>query len=170
MGAFGEFFGFDGRVNRLGYLGRSIVMVVVLGAMTGVALWVTTFILDPYGLTGSHRRRWGHHYRCAFLLGLWSSFALATRRLRDIGLEPVHIVPLYAALWVVNAVLLEPLSRLQPREFGMLEGGWIALQWLGAAPLLFWPASTRQLVGPGEYSHAEPTAYLNWRGSDAPLA
>jgi len=169
MGAFGEFFGFDGRIDRLGYLGRSIVMVVVLGALTGVALWVTTFILDPYGLTGATGAD-GDIITGAFLLGLWSSFALATRRLRDIGLEPVHIVPLYAALWVVNAVLLEPLSRLQPREFGMLEGGWIALQWLGAAPLLFWPASTRQLVGPGEYSHAEPTAYLNWRGSDAPLA
>src|SRR5580698_3370546 len=169
MGAFGEFFGFDGRIDRLGYLGRSIVMVVVLGALTGVALWATTFILDPYGLTGATSAD-GDIITGAFLLGLWSSFALATRRLRDIGLEPVHIVPLYAALWVVNAVLLEPLSRLQPREFGMLEGGWIALQWLGAAPLLFWPASTRQLVGPGEYSHAEPTAYLNWRGSDAPLA
>ena len=39
------------------------------------------------------------------------------------GLEPAHFVPLYAALWVVNAVLLEPMSRLQPQTFGVLEAG-----------------------------------------------
>jgi uncharacterized membrane protein YhaH (DUF805 family) len=164
MGAFGEFFGFDGRVTRLGYLGRSLLVVLLIGLVAGVALWVCTYVLDPDGLAGASG--WDAEIITgAFLLLLWSSFALATRRLRDIGLEPVHIVPLYAALWVVNAVLLEPMSRLDPRDFGLIEGGWVALQWLGALPLLFWPPTKRQMSGPGEYAHSAPTHYLNWRES-----
>jgi uncharacterized membrane protein YhaH (DUF805 family) len=164
MDTFGEFFGFDGRLDRTGYLWRSVVMVAVVAALAGGAIWVNTYVLDPDGLTGGAGLD-SEILTGAFLLGLWSSFALTTRRLRDIGFEPAHIVPLYAAFWVINAVLLEPMSRLDPRDFAGLEGAWVALQWVAAIPLLLWPTSTRQLAAPAEYARPEPTAVLNWRES-----
>ena len=95
------------------------------------------------------------------LLGLWSSFALTTRRLRDIGIEPAMIVPLYAALWVVNAVLLQPMSQLDPHDFRLAEAAWAASQWLAAVPLLVWPPAKPHDVAPVERVPA--VAELNWR-------
>lgn len=164
MDAFGEFFGFDGRLDRFGYLWRSLVMVAVVAALAGGAIWFNTFVLDPDGLTGVSGLD-SEILTGGFLLALWSSFAMTTRRLRDMGLEPAHIVPIYAALWVVNEVLLEPMSRLDPRNFAGLEGVWIALQGVAAIPLLLWPSSKRQAIAPSEYARPEPTAALNWRES-----
>ncbi len=163
MGAFGEFFGFDGRIDRLGFLWRSILIGVVIAALALGAIWFA-HSLDPDGLAGASAYD-REIITGAVLLGLWSSFALATRRLRDMGLEPAHVVPLYAALWVVNEVLLEPMSRLDPRDFSVIEGGWAALQWLAAVPLLFWPPSKRGPRQPPTYAAAGPTAYVDWRGS-----
>jgi uncharacterized membrane protein YhaH (DUF805 family) len=166
MGAFGELFGFDGRINRLGYLWRSIVAVVVLSVLAAGGVALILFVMRPQGVVGLDV--WGQRLTTAvLLLALWSGFALATRRLRDMGFEPTHIVPVYAALWVVNTVLLEPLAQLHPRDFGLFEAVWGALQLLAAIPLLFWPSHARAEPAAAEFARAEPTAYLNWREGGA---
>jgi len=161
MGALGEIFGFDGRINRIGYLWRSLVAGVGIAALSVGALMVTAFVLRPDSVAGaeamSQRLVLG-----AVLLGLWSAFALATRRLRDMGLEPTYVVPGYAALWVVNTVLLEPLSRIQQGQLGPLEAAWAVGQWLVTLPLLFWPSREPRARIPG-YEPAQPTSQLNWR-------
>jgi len=163
MGVFYEFFGFNGRINRLGYLWRSIVILTVLTivAVAGTAALAVAF--RPQSVLGAVDL--GREVLTGvFLLVLWSSFALSTRRLRDIGLEPAHIVPLYAALWVINTVLLQPMSLSDPRDFAGLEYGWVALQWLGALPLLFWPSREMPPAPTRRYDEpAQPTTYLNWR-------
>jgi len=158
----GQFFGFDGRVSRLGYLWRSIVVAIAIAALAGVTLWALTNVLVPDGVTGPVGVQ-RDVITGAFLLALWASFALASRRLRDMGLEPAHIVPLYAALWVVNAVLLEPMSRFDPRNFGAIEAVWVAMQWLAAVPLLFWPPRAGSASKRAVYEPDQPTAFLNWR-------
>jgi uncharacterized membrane protein YhaH (DUF805 family) len=159
----GEFFGFDGRVSRLGYLWRSIVAAIGIAALAGVSLWALTNLQASDGVSGPVGVE-RNVITGAFLLALWSTFALASRRLRDMGLEPAHIVPLYAALWVVNAVLLEPISRIDPRNFGSFETWWVATQWLVAIPLLIWPPRTRAKIPQRSmYEPDQPTAYLNWR-------
>jgi uncharacterized membrane protein YhaH (DUF805 family) len=161
MGAFGELFGFDGRVNRLGYLLRSFVAgaAITLLAAGGAAL--LAYAVRPGG---------AEHYELGVqaltvttvLLVLWSTVALASRRLRDIGVEPAHVVPLYAALWVVNSVLLQPLSLQDPTSFGAMEIGWAGLQCFAIVPLLFWPG--RDVVRRvASFDRPEPTAYLDWR-------
>lgn len=161
MGAFGELFGFDGRINRIGYLWRSLAAGALIGILAAGALAAAVFTLHPDGLPGaaaiSRQVMVG-----AILLGLWSAFALAARRLRDMGLEPVHIVPVYAALWVVNTVLLQPLSRIDADHFGLIEALWTAAQWLATAPLLFWPSRERPTRMPG-YEPTQPTSYVDWR-------
>jgi uncharacterized membrane protein YhaH (DUF805 family) len=163
MGAFGEFFGFDGRINRLGYLWRSIVAAIGIAALAIGGAVVLVVGLRPQSITGAEG--WLQWLTTGLvLLGLWTGFALATRRLRDMGLEPAHIVPIWAALWVVNAVLLAPMSDLWPQRYGMAEAGWMALQWLAAIPLLFWPSRGSAAPAPAAYEPAAPTQYLDWRG------
>jgi uncharacterized membrane protein YhaH (DUF805 family) len=159
----GVFFGFDGRINRLGYLWRSVVVALALGLIAAGGALSIVFVLRPQGFAGLEV--WGQRLTMAMvLLGLWSGLALASRRLRDMGLEPAYVVPLYVALWVVNTVLVEPLARLYPEDFGLLEGGWFGLQLLVAIPLLFWPSRAPPQRTPAEFGRAEPTAYADWRG------
>ncbi|HUO12001.1 MAG TPA: DUF805 domain-containing protein [Caulobacteraceae bacterium] len=164
MGAFGEFFGFDGRLDRLRYLLRILAMALVVTALTCGALWATQHMFVTDGLTGATGFD-GEIITGGFLIALGSGFALTTRRLRDMGLEPAHIVPLYAALWVVNAALLEPMSRLDPRDFSVAEQLWMVAQCLGAIPLLIWPSSKRAMASRSDAPPPAPTAYLNWRGT-----
>jgi uncharacterized membrane protein YhaH (DUF805 family) len=162
MGAFGEFFGFDGRISRLGYLGRGIgsaIGAIALAIGGGAAL---IFIVKPMGLAGFEAgTRW--LTIAIILLWLWSSFALATRRLRDMGLEPTHIVPLYGAFWVVGVGLLTPLSRFHPESFSVMETTWMTLQSAAMIPLLLWPGRHAPAPLPVGYEPPRPTAYLNWR-------
>ncbi len=164
MGAFGELFGFDGRVNRLGYLWRSIVVAVLLGGLGAATVWLLAAVLRPSGLVsldvGAPQVLTG-----VLLLALWSSFALASRRLRDMGLEPAHFVPIYAAFWVVNTVLLGPMSRLDRPHFALLEAVWSTLQWLAPIPLLLWPTRGKPAPGAYYYEAPQPTAYVDWRGA-----
>jgi len=165
MGAFGEFFGFDGRVDRLGYLWRSVVIIIVLVIVAAVAAAALAMIFHPDSVLGAVDLA-RQVITATFLLALWSSFALATRRLRDMGLEPAHFVPLYAAFWVINTVLIEPLSRTDPTHFATLEFGWGALQWMVAIPLLFWPSRDGKPARTPRYDEpSQATAYLNWRES-----
>jgi uncharacterized membrane protein YhaH (DUF805 family) len=166
MGGLGEIFGFDGRVNRLGYLGRSSLAgagLAVLAALGALAL--ATFRPDGVG----DFEVWTHRLTLALLLlGLWAGFALTTRRLRDIGMEPAHVVPAYAALWVVNTELLQPMARLQPQAFGQLEAAWLVLQVLAGILVMFWPgrAPSETAAPHGVYAASQPSSYVNWRASN----
>ncbi|MFI4933367.1 MAG: DUF805 domain-containing protein [Caulobacterales bacterium] len=165
MGVFGEFLSFDGRVGRLGYLWRSVVMLLALMGVAGLATAALATVFHPDGVQGALDMA-RDVITGAFLMGLWSSFALATRRLRDMGLEPAHVVPLYAAFWVINAVLLEPMSRLDPGHYQRMESAWTVLQWLAAVPLIFWPSQAQAPAPLSRYTETpQPTAYLNWRES-----
>jgi uncharacterized membrane protein YhaH (DUF805 family) len=163
MGGLGEIFGFDGRINRLGYLWRSIVVGAGLLALTmlGATALAT---LRPEGL--GDFETWTQRLTMAvILLGLWAGFALTTRRLRDMGLEPAHVVPAYAALWVVNTELLQPMARLEPQNYGACEAVWLVLQVLFAILLLFWPSRAPSERERRAYATAEPASYVNWRGN-----
>jgi uncharacterized membrane protein YhaH (DUF805 family) len=163
MSVLGEFLGFEGRVTRLGYLWRLLAMGAALAALAALATWALATLIHPDGLVGAITGMRGV-VTGALLLALWSSFALGTRRLRDIGLEPTHIVPFYAALWVCNAVLLEPMSHADPSRFGPVETAWRAIQVVILLPLLFWPPRAKPPRAPSVYDeHPQPTAYLDWR-------
>ena len=165
MSVIGEFLGFDGRVSRLGLVWRSALMGGVLALLAALTAWALATYLHPAGVLGGFDDA-RQVITGAVLLALWSGFALASRRLRDIGVEPAHVVPFYAALWVCNAVLLEPMSRADPHRFGPLEQAWRALQLLLIVPLVFWPPKPSAPRAPGPYDEApQPTAYLNWRES-----
>ena len=164
MGFFSEFLGFDGRLNRLGYLWRLVVSTVALSLILVLGAVILAQAVRPQGL--GLFDAWSRRLiLVVMLLGLWASFALATRRLRDIGLEPTYIVPVYAALWVVDVVLLEPLGWLHPDGLGLLKHAWAISELLVSLALALWPSGARRERAPAEYAPAEPTSYMNWRES-----
>jgi uncharacterized membrane protein YhaH (DUF805 family) len=164
MGLFSEFFGFDGRLTRLGYLWRLLVSMVTLSLLLLAGAVILAQALRPQGL-GGFEAWYGRLSLAVVLLGLWSSFALATRRLRDMGLEPTYIVPVYVALWVVDVVLLEPLGWLHPDGLGLLKHAWAFSELLVSLTLALWPGGGRREPAPAEYAPAQPTSYMNWRES-----
>ena len=162
MGGLGEFFGFDGRINRLGLVWRSVVVGTGIAALAAIAA-IALVTLGPGGV--GDFETWTQRLTLAvILLSLWAGFGLATRRLRDMGIEPVYVAPAFAALWVADRELLQPLARLEPQSFGPIEAAWMALQVVFALTLLAWPSRAlvdiRQAVFAGQ-----PTAHLNWRES-----
>jgi uncharacterized membrane protein YhaH (DUF805 family) len=161
--ALGELFGFDGRINRLGYLWRMLLTALLLFGIALVTTLLVMFVIRPTGVEDLFV--WIQRLSVGFaLLGLWAGVGLASRRLRDMGFEPAHIVPIYAALWVVNMTLLRPMARLDPTDYALPEWGWEGFQYLVILPLLLWPGRPRtEPAAPAEYAHPEPTAYLNWR-------
>jgi uncharacterized membrane protein YhaH (DUF805 family) len=164
MGGLGEIFGFDGRINRLGYLGRCSIAGAGLAGLAGLGAFALA-AFRPGGV--GDFEAWSHRLTMAvILLGLWAGFALTTRRLRDMGMEPAHLAPPYAALWVGNAELLAPMARLQPQTYGSLEAAWLVLQVLAGILLMFWPSrSPADPASHRAYASAQPTAYVDWRAS-----
>lgn len=163
MGGLGELFGFDGRINRLGYLWRSLVVATGLAALAALSTTALS-TLRPGGLDAF--QVWTQRLTMAvILLGLWAGFGLTTRRLRDMGLEPAYVVPVYAALWVVNVELLQPMVRLQPESYAPIETAWLVVQVLAGILLLAWPTRTPSEAQLRVLATAHPTAYVDWRES-----
>ena len=98
------------------------------------------------------------------LSAMWAVAAIASRRLRDVGLEPVHVVPAFFILWLVYVGVLQPFGRAQPDHYGPLTACWAALQGLPMLALIFWPGREAPPPMSAVYEPAEPTQYLNWRG------
>jgi uncharacterized membrane protein YhaH (DUF805 family) len=163
MGGLGELFGFDGRINRLGYLWRAALVGAGLAGLAALSAFALA-TLHPGGM--GDFEVWTQRLTMAvILLGLWAGFALTTRRLRDMGLEPAHVAPPFAALWVGNAELLQPMARLQPQTYGAAEAAWLVLQVLFGILLLFWPSREPGAAAQPVYATAHPASYLDWRES-----
>lgn len=163
MGGLGELFGFDGRINRLGFVWRSLVVAIGLAALAALGAMALATV-QPGGLDAL--QVWTQRLTMAvILLGLWAGFGLTTRRLRDMGLEPAYVVPIYAALWVVNVELLQPMARLQPESYAPIETAWLVVQVLAGILLLFRPTRPPSEAQQGIYATAQPAAYVDWRES-----
>jgi uncharacterized membrane protein YhaH (DUF805 family) len=164
MSAFWEFFGFDGRLGRFGYLWRSAVAFAGVVALAGGAIMALPAALDAAPVA---RITDADQIVIAIAMGaaLWSGFALACRRLRDMGLEPALVVPAYVAVWVMNALVVAPLSQTRPVPWALFEAGWSIFQWAVALPLLLWPSAPALKGVTYYYERTEPTAYVNWRES-----
>jgi uncharacterized membrane protein YhaH (DUF805 family) len=163
MSGLGDFFGFEGRINRLGIVWRAAVVGVGLAALAAAgAVALTTY--GPGGI--GDFQTWTQRLTLAvILLGLWAGFALATRRLRDMGVEPTYVAPAYAALWVANEQLLAPLSRLEPQSYGPIETAWIVAQVVLGLVLIAWPSRTGEAHQPTVAFAAPAATSLNWRES-----
>ena len=138
MGAFSEFFGFEGRISRLGYLWRCLSVGLGIGVLSIGGGAFLDIVVRPLGQAGYDA---GVHGLAVgiMLAARGASAAISSRRLRDMGVEPIHVVPAYFALWLVYALLLQPLSRAQPDRYAFLTVCWALLQGMPTLALILWP-------------------------------
>jgi uncharacterized membrane protein YhaH (DUF805 family) len=164
MGGLGEIFGFDGCIHRIGYLWRGLLVGIGLAALAAAGSFGLG-TLRPDGI--GDFQAWTQRVTMAVvLLGLWAGFALTTRRLRDLGLEPAHVVPAYAALWVINTELLRPMTQIEPQIYAPIETAWLVAQVLVVMLLLALPTRAPRSASQSVYAVAgQPTAQLDWRQS-----
>ena len=154
----GFLFGFNARLGRLYYFLATIAVAV--GMTAAIYLYVShTFGITPKGTRiPPDLMTWP-------VIGLTVIFAFATftlqsMRIRDIGWDPVCVIPGWFALLVFDTILASkiPAWSLGPEHHGTAVGALVNFGLLLA--LTFWPS--------GEYEGAEPTSGETWRRPDPP--
>ncbi len=134
----GFLFGFNARLGRLHYflstIGLAVAMTVVIAAMVGVAIQsgakATDFSADSL--------QWP--VIMLALVFMWASFTLQSMRFRDIGWDPVCVIPGWIALMLVDMVVATkiPAWALTPEQHGTIVGAVVNFGLFMA--LLFWPS------------------------------
>ncbi len=134
-------FSFRGRLNRIQYflgswgLGMALVVLAVI-LLVGAAAGRSPDrpeTLAALGLTGLF---------CLVVLGpiyFWVSFSLQARRFRDIGWEPVFVIPAWIGVDILDRLLTMAAPRIAVADgMGVSWIGLLVNAGLGLC-LLFWP-------------------------------
>lgn len=87
------FIGHEGRIDRLTYLGASLLLGLVMGAGYAALLW----LLERAGEAGAFLV--GAAYAALVAAHLWGAGMLVAKRLHDLAIGGIH------ALWVLAAAL-----------------------------------------------------------------
>lgn len=164
-----EFFGFDGCIDRIGYVSRGAVVATVLCAVAVGGERFLDYALNGGSLFGIRTwAEWGAYTLLA--LAAWAALGLTSRRLRGMGAEPAWVVPIYGFLCSAGVGLDERWLRIAPSPYNSIETVALLLLGLTAAPLLIWPSRPRPPALPpfAVFDPGGHTAYVNWRENAAP--
>ncbi|MEH2485222.1 hypothetical protein [Bradyrhizobium sp. AZCC 2230] len=150
----GFVFGLNARLGRLHFFLASIALTIVMTAICfGIAMAVlrttSPSMVRPEDLT----RNWAIIAAMVFF-GL-ATFTLQSMRIRDIGWDPVCVIPAWIALMIVDQVAAGrfPAWAIGGEHQGTMVGGLVNLALLLA--LTFWPSA----VDEGVYTNPfEPPA------------
>jgi uncharacterized membrane protein YhaH (DUF805 family) len=154
----GFLFGFNARLGRMHYflstIGLAVVMTAVCFAIAGFAIQST-----PSGMTLSPSlMAWPTI--AAVIVFSWMTFTLQSMRIRDIGWDPVCVIPAWIAILIVDKLVAGkiPTWSLGLEQHGTIVGALINLALFLA--LLFWPGS--------DHEHPMPTFGDTRRKPDEP--
>jgi uncharacterized membrane protein YhaH (DUF805 family) len=143
-------FSFRGRINRLQYFAS----VVALGAALIVPVLVIGLGLLAHGGVGAKPplatlALMGLFFLLSIPPFLWVSFSLQARRFRDIGWNPLYVIPGWMVFQVFDRVLAQfvPALSIGPLHYQTWIGLLVSLT-LGGA-LLFWPGRAEDDAPPG---------------------
>jgi uncharacterized membrane protein YhaH (DUF805 family) len=139
----GFLFGFNARLGRLSYFLATIALAVV---MTGISFAIasTLYHLDPRVVASSDElvKTWPV---IAAMIGFgWATFSLQAMRIRDIGWDPVCVIPAWIAIVIVDAVVAGKFSAwsLGAEHEGTPVGALINFGLFVA--LTFWPSGGQE--------------------------
>ena len=142
----GFLFGFNARLGRLHYFLATIAVAV---GMTALIFAYVTYVLHdtPSGMRVTPDLMTWPVIVLALVFAL-ITFTLQSMRIRDIGWDPVCVIPGWIALLVVDSVVASkiPAWSLGPEHHGTVVGALVNLGLLLA--LTFWPS--------GEYEDSTP--------------
>lgn len=149
----GFVFGLNARLGRLHFFLASIALAIVMTAICfaiAMAVLRTTSpsMIRPEGLT----RNWAIIAAMVFF-GV-ATFTLQSMRIRDIGWDPVCVIPAWIALVIVDHVVAGrfPAWAIGQEHQGTMVGGLVNLALLLA--LTFWPSAESE----AHTNPFEPTA------------
>ena len=134
----GFLFGFNARLGRLHYFLATIALVIAM-VVVGFAVAAYLFQHTPKGMRPAiDLTNWP--VLIAVIAYTWMSFMLQSMRIRDIGWDPVCIIPLWIAVTVVDHVVAAkvPVWSLGHGHYGTVVGAMINLALFLA--LTFWPS------------------------------
>ena len=157
-------FGFRGRINRLQYF---------LGALAlGAALVVPLLLI--VGSIGLHAAAGPRPGLLASLGGqalfalvavplfLWVALSLQARRFRDIGWNPLYVIPGLIAVGVVDALVARAAPAISIGALHNQTPLGLTVSLAAAAALLFWPGKAK------DDDDAEAAAWADWPEPDEP--
>ena len=133
----GFLFGFNARLGRMHYFLATIALAIVMTAICyAIATYVIQFtprdLLSPASLM-----TWPTITAAVFFV--WMSFTLQSMRIRDIGWDPVCVIPAWIAIMIVDKVVAGKIPAWSVGEdhHGTIVGALVNLGLFLA--LLFWP-------------------------------
>lgn len=134
----GFLFGFNARLGRLHYFLATIALAIVMtGICYGIAMYF--FQSTPRGMLAAENLLKFWPTIVAIVFFGWASFTLQSMRIRDIGWDPVCVIP----AWITTAIVDKVVAGKMPAwSIGEDHNGTVvgALVNLGLfLALLFWP-------------------------------
>jgi uncharacterized membrane protein YhaH (DUF805 family) len=131
-------FSFRGRINRLQYW---------LGSL-GMGVFVAVVCLAPLMMGGGLRSGSdiGAQLGLMALLAiptlvivLWVGLSMQARRIRDIGLDPVIVMPIWILIGIADKVLKPGFPHLSAIQLATPSTLVVLINLIGGAALCFWP-------------------------------
>jgi len=152
----GFLFGFNARLGRLHFFLASIGVAILMTAISA-AIAAVAFQNAPKGMTPS-LTSW--QVIAAVILFGWMSVTLQSMRVRDIGWDPVCVIPGWIAATIIDGVVASkiPAIALAHGQHGTIVGALVNLALFLA--LLFWPS--------GGHDYSAPTYGDRFRTPDVP--
>lgn len=131
----GFLFGFNARLGRLHFFVATIVTAILMTAISA-AIAAVAFQNTPKGMIPS-LTSW--QVIAAAILFIWLSFTLHSMRIRDIGWDPVCVIPGWIAAMIIDGLVAGkiPAVALGHGQHGTIVGALVNLVLFLA--LLFWP-------------------------------
>jgi uncharacterized membrane protein YhaH (DUF805 family) len=140
----GFLFGFNARLGRLHFFLATIAVAVLMTAIS-IAIAGLAFQNAPKGMIPS-LTSW--QVIAAAILFIWLSFTPHSMRIRDIGWDPVCVIPGWIAATIIDGLVAGkiPAIALGHGQHGTIVGALINLALFVA--LLFWPSSEQDNSAP----------------------
>ena len=132
----GFLFGFNARLGRLHFflatIAAAVLMIAICFAIAGHALQNAKGVIPSLS-------SW--QIIAAAILFVWLSLTLQSMRIRDIGWDPVCVIPGWIAVAIIDGLLASkiPAIALGHQQPGTIVGALVNLALFLA--LLFWPSS-----------------------------
>lgn len=152
----GFLFGFNARLGRLHFLLSTIVVTIMMVAVY-IAAITYAFQTTPKGTIPSPTS--GPIFAAAILYA-WLTLTLQSMRIRDIGWDPVCVIPAWIAVAMIDGVVATKIPAMSlGHEHGTIVGALVNLSLILA--LLFCPS--------GEHDSPARTSDELFRKPDVPL-
>jgi uncharacterized membrane protein YhaH (DUF805 family) len=160
----GFIFGFNARIGRIYYFLGTLALAAVMAAVV-IGLTVLAMRHMPRGARPSADDLMTWPVMAALVGFAWASFTLQSMRIRDIGWDPVCIIPGWIAMTIVDHLVANkfPAWSVGRLHHGTVVGSLVNLALFCA--LAFWPggdhdASLPALSEPGPSSPSQGSFLL----------